>query len=100
MAIAVVADFPETELAQYDKVIEILGYEDPAKTPAGLLFHWATKTPEGVRTVDIWSDRETAEAHAEADIGPAAAEAGITVEPKLAYIPVHNYVAGATAPVS
>jgi hypothetical protein len=99
MTIAVVADFPGADLAQYDKVVELLGYQDAGAAPDGLLFHWATKTPDGVRTVDIWRDREAADTHAERDIAPAAQEAGLTGEPKIAYIPVHNYLAGASAPV-
>jgi hypothetical protein len=92
MPIAVVSDFKDTDLDQYDKVIEALGYTPGGPGADGLLFHWATKTPDGLRTVDIWQDRETADAHAQAEIGPAAAAAGITAEPRVAYIDVHNYL--------
>lgn len=92
MPVAVVSDYRDAELEQYDKVLDRLGYEPAGSGPEGLLFHWATKTPEGVRTVEVWQDRAAADAHAEGRVVPAAREAGIEGDPRVAYIDVHNYL--------
>jgi quinol monooxygenase YgiN len=91
MAIAVVSDYPGAQLDQYDQVLAALGHEPGGAGPAGLLFHWATKKGDGVRTVEVWQDREAHDAYTQR-VAPAAADAGITQEPERAFIPVHNHL--------
>jgi quinol monooxygenase YgiN len=92
MTVAVVSDYQDADLSQYDQIMAHLGYVPAGPGPVGLLFHWATKTPDGVRTVEVWSDRETHDAHAQARVTPAAAESGIGEAPRVAYIDVHNHL--------
>jgi hypothetical protein len=92
MPVAVVMDFKDVDLDQYDRVSARLGHEPGGTGPSGSLFHWATKTPDGLRVVDVWTDQASFESYAEANIMPAVAAEGVTAEPKIAFIPVHNYM--------
>lgn len=90
MAVAVVKDYPEATLDQYDALIAGLGLGGSA--PPGVLFHWATKTPAGVRTVEIWQDEETHGAYVSSTLAERADAAGLA-EPTTAVIPVHHTLA-------
>ncbi len=92
MPVAVVSDYQDADLSQYDQIIAHLGYVPAGPGPARLLFHWATKTLDGVRTVEVWDARESHDAHAQERVTPAAAESGIGEAPRVAYIAVHNYL--------
>ena len=66
MAVAIIIDFKGGTLDQYDEVVEKMDLG--GKTAPGGLFHWACKTDDGFRVVDVWEDRaefeETIELHA------------------------------------
>ena len=95
MAVAVVLEFSDTTLEQYDKVIELMGFDPAGAGPPGALFHWATETDDGLRVTDVWSDREKFDRFAEEKIGPLTQQAGITSQPEITFHEVHNYL---TAP--
>lgn len=61
LAIAVQLDFEGGTLEQYDEVIKRMGFTKGGKGAPGSLFHWVTKTDEGLRVTDVWTDRETFE---------------------------------------
>jgi hypothetical protein len=44
---------------------------------AGVLYHWAATTPDGVRAVDVYESREAADRLARERIGPLARELGL-----------------------
>lgn len=90
MAVAIVKDYPDATLDQYDALIDAL--ELGGRAPAGVLFHWATKTPAGVRTVEIWCDEETHDAYVSSTLAERADAAGLA-EPTTAVIPVHHTLA-------
>lgn len=90
MAVAIVKDYPDATLDQYDALIGAL--ELGGSAPPGVLFHWATKTPAGVRTVEIWQDEETHGAYVESTLAAQAGVAGLA-EPTTAVIPVHQTLA-------
>jgi hypothetical protein len=95
MAVAVTMEFDGTTIAQYDAVIERMGFTPGGDGPAGLLFHWACETPGGVRVTDVWEGREQFDRFAAETIGPITAEVGVPGPPKSEYIDVHSYL---TAP--
>src|SRR5438045_6966302 len=58
MAIGVQMEFPGATLAQYDQVIQKMGFRLGGPGAPGGLFHWVTKTDAGIRVVDVWESRE------------------------------------------
>jgi hypothetical protein len=92
MAVAVQLDFKGGTLEQYDRVIDVMGYEREGKGEPGGLFHWVTKTDDGIRVTDVWQDRETFERFAEERIGPSMARAGVDIQPEITFHEVYNYL--------
>ncbi|HLY41235.1 MAG TPA: hypothetical protein VKR52_08470 [Terracidiphilus sp.] len=92
MPIGVQQDFAGTTLAQYDQVIQKMGFHPGGPGAPGGLFHWVTKTDSGIRVVDVWESREQFEKFAKEKIGPLAAQAGVTQPPKVTFIEIHNYL--------
>lgn len=87
MAIAVQQDIAGGSLDQYDQVLQKMGGpNDPA-----LLFHWVTKTADGMRVTDVWTSKEAFEKFAEEKIGPISQELGLP-QPKIQFFEVHNYI--------
>ena len=58
----------------------------------GGLFHWVTKTGDGIRVVDVWESREAFDRFAQEKIGPITQEVGIPSAPELTFYEVHNYL--------
>ena len=56
MAIGVQLDFKGATPDQYDQVIQKMGFTKGGKGAPGCIFHWVTKTSEGIRVTDVWSD--------------------------------------------
>lgn len=91
MAIAVQMDFSGGSLAQYDEVIRRMGFSPGGAGAKGGLFHWVTKTPDGVRVTDVWESREAFEKFAAEKIGPITEAAGVA-RPEMKFFEVHNYL--------
>ena len=87
MAVALIMDFEGGTLDQYDQVLEKM--ELGGSLPDGGVFHWAAKTDDGVRVVDVWESQEAFDKFAEEQIGPITAEVGLS-EPKVTPHEVHN----------
>jgi hypothetical protein len=62
MAVAVQLDFAGGTLEQYDRVIAEMGCTPGRRRAPGGLFHWVTKTDDGIRVVDVWQDRRPSSA--------------------------------------
>jgi hypothetical protein len=92
MAIGVQQDFPGATLAQYDQVIQKMGFRPGGPGAPGGIFHWVTKTDTGIRVVDVWESREQFEKFVAEKVGPLGAQAGITAPPKTTFFEVHNYL--------
>ncbi|MDX6647004.1 MAG: hypothetical protein QOK40_2731 [Miltoncostaeaceae bacterium] len=92
MPVAVILDFPGGTLEQYDQVIEKMGFTKGGAGAPGGLFHWVTKSDDGIRVVDVWEDRETFERFAEEKIGPVTQEVGIPAPPRIRFCDVHNHL--------
>ncbi|MDX6399356.1 MAG: hypothetical protein QOJ43_2764 [Gaiellaceae bacterium] len=91
MAVAIELVFRGATLDQYDKVTEGMGLRPGGPAPPRALFHWVTKTDDGIRVVDVWETMEDFQRFAEEQIGPQSAAAGITEKPEMTTHEVHNY---------
>jgi hypothetical protein len=92
MAVAVELRFPGATLEQYDRVVERMGFTPGGKGGPGGLFHWVTKTDDGIRVVDVWQTRDDFERFAREKIGPITSEVGVPAEPEIRFFDVHNYL--------
>jgi hypothetical protein len=92
MAVAIELNFRGATLEQYDQVVERMGLTAGGATPPGALFHWVTKTDEGLRVVDVWETKEQFDRFAQEQIGPLTREVGIEGEPEIRTVDVHNYL--------
>jgi hypothetical protein len=92
MAVAVIMDFEEATLEQYDEVIQKMGFSPGGSGAEGGISHWVTKTNGGIRVTDVWESRERFEQFAQEQIGPITAEVGIAGPPQISYAEVHNYL--------
>jgi len=92
MAIGVQLDFNGATLDQYDEVVAKMGFEPGGRGAPGGLFHWVTKTDNGIRVTDVWESREIFERFAQDQIGPLTAAVGLTSPPMITLFDVHNYL--------
>jgi hypothetical protein len=92
MAVAVILEFENTSLEQYDQVVQKMGFSPGGAGAPGGIFHWVTETNGGIRVTDVWESKEIFEQFAESTIGPLTAEVGIPGPPKVSYAEVHNYL--------
>ena len=94
MAIARVFEGKGWTSAQYDELITALltrlGRGDRAAP--GVLFHWVTETPEGMRATDVYESRSAADALVQEQIGPVAADLGLPA-PEITEYEVHRFLA-------
>ncbi len=92
MAVGVVIQFSGGTPAQYDQVIEKMGFKAGGTGAPGSMFHWVTETPEGLRVTDVWASPELFEKFAQEQIGPFTQEAGIPGPPQITVHQIHNYL--------
>src|SRR5262245_17048829 len=92
VAVAVEMSFRGASLEQYDQIIRKMGLTPGGATPPQAISHWVAKTDEGIRVVDVWETQEAYDEFAQAQIGPYAAEVGITELPEMRVYEVHNYL--------
>jgi len=91
MAIARVFDANGWTSQQYVKLIAGLnermnlgGHSAP-----GVLYHWAAPTPEGMRAVDVYENRQAADRLAQEHIGPLVQELGLSM-PTISEFEIHS----------
>ena len=92
MAVGVVLEFQGATIAQYDEVIQKMGFTHGGPGAPGLLFHWVEKTDSGIRVTDVWEAKEQFERFAQEQIGPVTQEVGIPAPPEVTFHEVHNYL--------
>jgi hypothetical protein len=90
MTVAVVMEFEGATLDQYDRVIELMGFEPGGSGAPGGLFHWVTTMDNGVQVTDVWESREQFERFAQQEIGPATQKVGVPGAPRITFFDVHN----------
>jgi uncharacterized membrane protein len=92
VATGVQLDLNGMTLEQYDEMLKQLGFEPQGEGAPGCLFHWVTKTADGIRVTDVWQNQEDFEKFAEENIGPLTQAAGMQSQPETQYFDVHNYL--------
>ncbi len=91
MAVAMTMHWPGLTSDQYDAVMAKLGLD--ANPPAGAVLHVATETDHGIDVVDIWQTEQAFNSFLEQRLLPVVSELGITGEPGITIVPLHNLYA-------
>jgi hypothetical protein len=94
VAVAIEMHFKGATLEQYDQVLKLMGLDGGDTAPPGAIFHWVSKTDDGLHIVDVWESREVFDKFAEEQIGPYSAQVGIPAPPETTYYDVHNTLGG------
>lgn len=84
----VVMEFPGT-IEQYDQVMEKMQLGDKV-APNGIFHVCADNGRGGVQIVDVWETPEAFQKFTDEQTLPITAELGITGQPKVTVLPVHN----------
>ena len=92
MPVAFEMNFKGATLEQYDQVMGLMGLHSGGSTPPGAISHWAAKTDDGLRVVDVWDTVEAYNDFAENQIGPFSAQAGFEGPPEVTSYEVHSYL--------
>lgn len=91
MAVAYEMRFEGATLEQYDRVLELMGFEHGGVGARdGGIFHWVAKTDDGILVVDVWESDEQFNRFAEQEIGPYTQQAGIPNPPVITRREVYN----------
>ena len=69
-----------------------MGFRKGGPGAPGGIFHWVTRTDDGIRVTDVWETREAFEKFAQEQIGPFAQEVGMPGAPETKFFEVHNYL--------
>jgi hypothetical protein len=92
MAVGVIQNLDGATLEQYDQILEKMGFTAGGRHLPGCLFHWVSKTDDGLRVIDVWESREQFDRFAEEQIGPFSEEVGFPNPPETTFYDVHNYL--------
>jgi hypothetical protein len=91
MAVAMFMHWPGMTSDQYDAVMARLGLD--ANPAAGGVLHVAAVTDDGVEVVDVWQTEQALNGFLEQRMLPVVGELGITGEPEIKVVPLHNLYA-------
>lgn len=92
MTVALTITYPPgTSTADYDKVIEGLGFEDVHDTE-GALFHWAEDRNGQLVVHDVWESREDFDAFVEQSLKPISEKANMPAPANIEETQVYNYL--------
>ena len=81
MALAMLAEIPGLTRQQYESVVKTVNQDG---SPAGALLHAAGPSDRGYRVVEVWENREAAEAFYGSDLyRQAVAAADLVTEPEI-----------------
>lgn len=94
MAVAALMDFRGVTLAQYDQAMESGGFLPGGPLPPEGLFHWVTKTDDGILVVNVWESRESLEKFVTERVTPLVREVGVVEPPAIQIFEVHNFLFG------
>lgn len=72
--------------AQYDALIDHM--QLGGRSAPGVLFHWAAETPDGMKVIDVYDSRDSADRLAQTKVGPAAQALGLPM-PEISEYAVH-----------
>ena len=92
VGVGVQVELKGVTLDQYDETVKRMGFEPQGAGAPGCVFHWVTKTPDGIRVTDVWDRQEDFETFAKEKLGPITQEVGVQAQPEIQYSDVHNYL--------
>ena len=92
VGVGVQVELKGVTLDQYDEMVKRMGFEPQGAGAPGCLFHWVTKTPDGIRVTDVWDRQEDYETFAKEKLGPITQAVGVQAQPETQYFDVHNYL--------
>ena len=92
MAFAMFMHWPGVTSDQYDAVMARLGLD--ANPAAGGVLHVAALTDEGLEVCDVWQTEQAFQSYLEQRLLPVVSELGISGEPEIRLVPLHNLYAG------
>ena len=91
MAVAMLMHWPGVTSDQYDAVLAKIGLD--ANPPAGGVLHIATESGDGIEVYEIWQTEQAFNSFLEQRLLPVVSELGITGEPQIRIVPLHNLFA-------
>jgi len=92
MAVAMFMKWPGVTPDQYDTVMARLELDaDPA---AGGVLHVATLSDDGLEVCDVWQTEQAFYGFLEQRLLPVVREVGVSGEPEVKLVPLHNLYAG------
>ena len=94
MAVAVELDIRGVTLDQYDRINEAVGLLPGGPAAEHEIFHWVSKTDQGIHVVDVWESRQAFEDFARHKLIPAFSEMGLGFGAEPRFFEVHNYLPG------
>ena len=94
MMVGVQLDFLGGTLEHYDQINEMIGLLPGGPASRQELFHWATKTEDGFRVIDVWESQEAFEEFEREKLSPIYRQVGVPRPPLIQFFEVHNYLVG------
>lgn len=93
MAVVVDMIFADSTIANYDAVMTEAGLNGAtvADIP-GALAHFAFEQNGSLRIIDVWESADQWQSFTANTIGPAAARIGLTINPAVTILDVHNSI--------
>ena len=88
MAVAIIQDWAEATLNQYDQITPKL--DSTSVDGKGTLSHWVAKSDTGIIVVDVWATKEAFQKFADEQLIPTSKEVGIPNPPTITFYEVHN----------
>jgi hypothetical protein len=92
MAVAMFMHWPGMTTDQYNAVMARLGLD--ANPAAGGVLHVAAVTEDGLEVCEVWQTEQALNGFLEQRMLPVVGELGISGEPEINVVPLHNLYAG------
>ena len=90
-AVAVVMDFVDATLPQYDRLLESMRLSPGGPGLPGSIFQWSRRTSDGVRVTEVWDSQRHFEDFLRVEVAPRLSDAGLR-EPEITTYEVHGYL--------
>ncbi|HQZ72378.1 MAG: hypothetical protein ACH37Z_04875 [Anaerolineae bacterium] len=89
MAVAVLIEVEGLTAPQYDQIIKEVWPD--GRLPQNAQFHLAGPAGNSWRVVDVWDSADSFNAFVQGTLGAAMQNAGVTVQPRIDFWPLHNF---------
>lgn len=83
-------DFKGATLEQYDQVTQKAGFRPGGPGFPGGLFHWVTRTADGIRITNVWKSQADCDTFSPR-VAAMTKEVGMPGPPTVQLFEVHNY---------